>query len=72
MLRWSQDQLADAAKVGKATVANFEREETAPQDRTLRDLRVALEAAGIVFLAEGEDMPGGLGLRLCPDTTNRT
>lgn len=58
---WSQDQLAAASKVAKATIANFEAERRAPYDRTLADLRAALEAAGVEFIAENG---GGAGVRL--------
>ncbi|WP_321337173.1 helix-turn-helix transcriptional regulator [Breoghania sp.] len=59
-LGWSQDQLADASCVSKRAIAGFELGRTVPQDRTLRDLRNAFEAAGIEFLSEGAF---GVGIR---------
>jgi hypothetical protein len=41
--------LASAAKVAKATIANFELGKRTPYDRTLDDLITALEAAGVEF-----------------------
>ncbi len=64
LLGWSQDQLADASSVAKVTIANFERGARQPYERTLRDLHGAMEAAGVVFLADGEVAGGGLGVRL--------
>ena len=64
LVGWSQAELAVAAQVGKATIANFEIEKTTPQDRTLRDIRAALEVAGVTFFAEGEpSLTGGPGVR---------
>lgn len=54
MLGWSQDQLAEASKVAKATIANFETGKREPYPRTLEDLRQALEAAGIEFTNGGQ------------------
>jgi transcriptional regulator with XRE-family HTH domain len=56
MLAWSQDQLAEAAKVAKATIANFEAGKRDPYDRTLLDLKRAVEAAGVEFT--NGDQPG--------------
>ncbi|RWO16119.1 MAG: XRE family transcriptional regulator [Mesorhizobium sp.] len=61
LIGWSQDQLAMAAKVAKATIANFEAGKRAPYDRTLLDLQAALEAAGMEFIPENG---GGAGVRL--------
>ncbi|RWH94018.1 MAG: XRE family transcriptional regulator [Mesorhizobium sp.] len=58
LIGWSQDQLAMAAKVAKATIANFEAGKRAPYDRTLLDLQTALEACGVIFLAENGEGPG--------------
>lgn len=64
MLGWSQDQLAAASKVAKATIANFEAGKRSPYDRTLLDIQEALETGGIVFQREGEILDGGPGVRL--------
>lgn len=61
LIGWSQDQLAAKAKVAKATIANFEAGKRQPYDRTLDDLREALEAAGVEFI---EQDGGGPGVRL--------
>lgn len=57
----SQDDLAQRSKVAKATIANFEAGNRRPYDRTLDDLRRALEAAGVEFIPENG---GGAGVRL--------
>lgn len=61
LLGWSQDQLATASQVAKATIANFEAENRTPYDRTLADLQKALEAAGVEFIPQNG---GGAGVRL--------
>jgi len=66
ILGWSQDQLASASRVAKATIANFEAGKRSPYDRTLLDMREAMEAAGVIFQANGEMVGGGPGVRLQP------
>ena len=44
LLGWSQESLARACNVAIKTIADFEREERTPYDRTLADIRKALEA----------------------------
>lgn len=60
LLGWSQDQLAAASKVAKATIANFEAGNRTPYPRTQADLVKAMEEAGVEFLSEGE---AGAGVR---------
>lgn len=55
---WSQDRLANASKVAKATIANFEVEKRTPYDRTLADIRAALEGAGVIFIDQNGNGPG--------------
>lgn len=61
LVNWSQVKLADAARVARATLAEFESGKRTPYDRTLDDIRGALEAAGVEFIAENG---GGAGVRL--------
>jgi transcriptional regulator with XRE-family HTH domain len=58
LVGWSQDQLAVAARVAKATIANFEagKRKREPYVRTLEDIVASLEAAGVEF-TDG-DQPG--------------
>jgi transcriptional regulator with XRE-family HTH domain len=49
LLGWSQDELAQVSQVHKSTIALFELGKRQPYDRTLDDLRAALEAAGVEF-----------------------
>ncbi len=60
-LGMTQQDLANASMVDKKTIARFELGASVPHDRTLRDLRVALEARGVEFLFEGAV---GVGLRV--------
>jgi transcriptional regulator with XRE-family HTH domain len=56
LLGWSQTDLAKNAKVGRATIADFESGKREPYPRTLDDLRTALEDHGVEF-THG-DQPG--------------
>ena len=60
MLGWSQDQLAEAAKISRATIADFERGERTPTAANLIAIREAFEKAGLEFIPENG---GGVGLR---------
>lgn len=57
----SQDDLAKASAVAKATIAAFELGQRQPYARTLDAMRSALEGAGVEFIAENG---GGAGVRL--------
>jgi len=61
LLAWSQDDLSSASKVAKATIANFEAGKRSPYERTLQDMKHALEGGGVVFIPENG---GGAGVRL--------
>ncbi|MEP9372568.1 helix-turn-helix transcriptional regulator [Mesorhizobium sp. KR1-2] len=58
LIGWSQDQLATTSKVAKATIANFEAGRRTPYERTLEDIRAALETAGVIFIEENGEGPG--------------
>jgi transcriptional regulator with XRE-family HTH domain len=56
-------EVAEAAGVSTNTITRLERgEELLP--RTVAAIRAALEAAGVVFLGDGESIDGGPGVRL--------
>ena len=56
LLAWSQAQLAEVSGVATKTIADFEREERVPYERTLNDIRDAFEIAAIEFT--NGDNPG--------------
>ena len=60
MLGWSRRDLAKAARVAERTVVDFERGARTPHERTLIDIKRALEAAGIEFIDKNG---GGVGVR---------
>ncbi|MBB3997170.1 helix-turn-helix domain-containing protein [Aureimonas pseudogalii] len=60
-LRWSLQDLAEAAKVHRNTITNFENERYAGSPDVLEAIQTALEAAGVEFIAENG---GGAGVRL--------
>ena len=60
MLKWSANDLADAAGIGIATVRRLEVMEGVPtgQTRILDSLKKALEKAGIEFVGTPDSQPG--------------
>jgi len=61
LLDWTQQQLADAAHIGVATVRLFESETTETRHATIAVVRRAFELAGVEFIDENG---GGPGVRL--------
>jgi transcriptional regulator with XRE-family HTH domain len=52
LLDWTQQELADAARIGVATVRLFEGELSETRHATLAVIRHAFEQAGIEFIDE--------------------
>jgi transcriptional regulator with XRE-family HTH domain len=63
LLNWSQQDLADASRVGNATIRNFESSKSIPQNATMDVLVRAFLAAGVTFLDHG-DLSTGPGVAL--------
>ena len=61
-LHWTKEDLGERAGVSAKSIDRFERGKTLPHARTLRKLRSALEAPGIVFQFEGTNVKG-IGIR---------
>ncbi|NOJ50697.1 helix-turn-helix transcriptional regulator [Bradyrhizobium sp. WSM 1744] len=61
LLDWSQQELADRAKVGIVTIRQLEAGTHEPRRSTLQVVRSAFEAAGVQFIDENG---GGEGVRL--------
>lgn len=61
MLGMSQTDLAEAAKVARQTIVDFERGARTPYPNNRAAIRATLEAAGVEFIAENG---GGPGVRL--------
>jgi transcriptional regulator with XRE-family HTH domain len=58
LLRWTQPDLAKASGVSDVTVRKFENEQATPQRASLQVMRQAIEAAGVIFVAENGEGPG--------------
>ena len=61
LLGWTQQALADRARVGTVAINQLENETSQPRRATLDVIRHAFEAAGVDFIDENG---GGVGLRL--------
>ncbi len=53
-----QATLAEAANVSRNTVVDFEKGRRSPNTNNLLALQNALEAAGVIFVAENGEGPG--------------
>ena len=60
LLRWTAEDLANAAKVGVATIRRMEVLDGVPAGnvKTLIAIQQALEGAGIEFIGNPDDSPG--------------
>jgi transcriptional regulator with XRE-family HTH domain len=66
LLGWSTNALADAAKLGLATVRRFETGNPV-QLSSIEAMQKALESAGITLIAAGKSsLHGGEGVRFRP------
>lgn len=68
LIGMSQDDLARAASVAKATIAAFELGQRQPYPRTIEALRTAFESAGVEFIPQNG---GGVGVRLKGDQSEK-
>ena len=58
LLDWSRGDLASRSGVSVAALADFEAGKRQPYERTLADVRRALESAGVIFVSENGEGPG--------------
>jgi transcriptional regulator with XRE-family HTH domain len=58
LIGWSQEDLAREAKIGRATLADFESGKREPYSSTLHAIRASLESAGVIFVEENGEGPG--------------
>jgi transcriptional regulator with XRE-family HTH domain len=54
LLNWNQNELADAANIGRATIRRFEAGHRTPIPNNLAAIRQALEDAGVIFENDGK------------------
>ena len=58
LVQWKMPDLAKASGVSVSTINSFELERRRPIAANLTALRTALEAAGVIFVAENGEGPG--------------
>ncbi|MGQ9372056.1 helix-turn-helix domain-containing protein [Azospirillum sp. ST 5-10] len=72
ILGWDINDLSTATGLTRKTISDFENGKTGPQPRTLRDIRHALETAGVEFINAGATSAGGgAGVRLREGQTSQ-
>jgi DNA-binding transcriptional regulator YiaG len=64
LIEWSQTELATKSNLSESTIRDFEKGRRIPSTNNLSAIRIAFEAAGVMFLASGESTAGGPGVRL--------
>lgn len=69
MLGWTRERLADESRVSPATLADFEAGKRVPYERTIADIRIALEEGGCDFIDSNGTGPG-IVLRKSDDAGN--
>lgn len=60
LIEWTEDQLAEAARVSVRTIADFEHERTVPPMTSLQAIEAALLGAGVALVDGGK---AGVGVR---------
>jgi len=64
LLKWPQVRLASKAGMGESIIRDFESGNRVPNPSKMIAIRRALEAAGILFVSDGQQIAGSLGVRL--------
>jgi transcriptional regulator with XRE-family HTH domain len=58
LLDWSQSELGERSNLSESTIRDFEKGRRVPGPNNLAAIRNALEAAGVIFVAENGEGPG--------------
>lgn len=69
LLNWTQDKLAQAAKIALSSIRDIEAEKRSAEPSTLASLRRSFENAGVEFMP-GTASDGGPGVRLSAKRPN--
>lgn len=64
LLDWSQTKLAQESNLSESTIRDFEKGRRTPSVNNLAAIRRAMEDAGVTFLDDHEEKPGGPGVRM--------
>jgi transcriptional regulator with XRE-family HTH domain len=67
LLDWSQQDLAERAKVGLSTVRDFEKGRHTPHGPNIAAIIGTLEAGGVAFLPAGDGAGPGVRLAQAPE-----
>jgi transcriptional regulator with XRE-family HTH domain len=64
LLNWPQVRLASKSGMSEGTVRDFESGRRVPNSGELLSIQQALELAGVIMIADGQQTSGGPGVRL--------
>ncbi|MUZ72941.1 transcriptional regulator [Agrobacterium vitis] len=67
LLNWSQGELVEQTGLSLTTIRRMEDDKIGPERSSAGNVAIVmktLEEAGVAFIAEGEEKPGGPGVRL--------
>lgn len=61
LINWTQPKLAEASGLGLSTIVDFEKERRIVSPEAEASIQIALERAGVIFVAENGE---GAGVRI--------
>lgn len=67
LLNWSQNELVERTGLSLTTIRRMEDDKIGPERSSAGNVNAVtkiLEDAGIAFIGDGEDRPGGPGVRM--------
>ena len=67
LLNWSQGKLVEMTQLSLTTIRRMEDDTIGPERSSAGNVAAVtkvLEEAGVVFIGDGEDRPGGPGVRV--------
>ncbi|CDZ60481.1 Hypothetical protein NGAL_HAMBI2605_10460 [Neorhizobium galegae bv. orientalis] len=67
LLNWSQNELVEKTGLSLTTIRRMEDDKIGPERSSAGNVAAVtktIEEAGIVFIGDGEDKPGGPGVRV--------
>lgn len=67
LLNWSQGELVEKSGLSLTTIRRMEDDKIGPERSSAGNVSAVMDAlheAGVLFMGDGEDRPGGVGVRM--------